>query len=176
MNDVTSIRELFQYMHWADAEVWRAVSETAKAAGDTLLRARLFHLHTVQHGFLAVWQRIPIDFNHLPKPEDFSNLRELAGYGADYHKKVTEYLTDLKEADMNATSNLPWVPVVEAKFGKTLQSTTLWDNLIQVAMHTQHHRGQVNTRVRELGGEPPTIDFIAWAWHGKPDAKWPEWD
>jgi hypothetical protein len=25
----------------------------------------------------------------------------------------------------------------------------------------RHHRGQINTRLRELGNEPPLVDFIA---------------
>ena len=33
-----------------------------------------------------------------------------------------------------------------------------------VAMHTTHHRGQVNARLRELGAEPPLVDYIAWLW------------
>ena len=44
--------------------------------------------------------------------------------------------------------------------------------MIQVAMHTAYHRGQINTRVRELGGEPKLVDFIAWIWYGKPKADW----
>jgi uncharacterized damage-inducible protein DinB len=38
--------------------------------------------------------------------------------------------------------------------------------------HTAYHRGQVNTRLRELGGDPPLVDFIAWIWMGKPGAEW----
>jgi hypothetical protein len=30
---------------------------------------------------------------------------------------------------------------------------------------------QVNTRIRELGGTPPLVDFIAWIWAGKPAGK-----
>jgi hypothetical protein len=27
----------------------------------------------------------------------------------------------------------------------------------------------VNARLREMGGELPLVDFIAWVWFGKPD-------
>jgi uncharacterized damage-inducible protein DinB len=37
----------------------------------------------------------------------------------------------------------------------------------------QKIRAQVNTRLRELGATPPLVDFIAWAWFGKPAAEWP---
>lgn len=35
-----------------------------------------------------------------------------------------------------------------------------------------YHRGQVNTWLRELGLEPPLVDFIAWVWFGKPAPDW----
>jgi uncharacterized damage-inducible protein DinB len=40
-------------------------------------------------------------------------------------------------------------------------------------MHTVYHRGQVNARVRALGGEPPLVDYIAWLWLGRPAPEWP---
>ena len=47
-------------------------------------------------------------------------------------------------------------------------------SILHVAMHSGHHRGQINKRLREIGGEPQTIDFVAWAWIGKPEANWEE--
>ena len=41
-----------------------------------------------------------------------------------------------------------------------------------VVLHTQHHRGQISARLREVGGEPPTVDFIVWLWTGRPGAAW----
>jgi uncharacterized damage-inducible protein DinB len=39
-------------------------------------------------------------------------------------------------------------------------------------MHSQHHRGQNATRLRELGGEPPMTDLIVWYWKGRPGPRW----
>lgn len=44
--------------------------------------------------------------------------------------------------------------------------------LTQAAMHGHYHRGQNATRLRELGGVPPNIDFIAWLHKGQPMACW----
>jgi uncharacterized damage-inducible protein DinB len=30
-------------------------------------------------------------------------------------------------------------------------------------MHSQNHRGQCLTKIRENGGKPPTLDYIKWA-------------
>jgi uncharacterized damage-inducible protein DinB len=39
-------------------------------------------------------------------------------------------------------------------------------------MHSHFHRGQNATRLRELGGEPPTTDYIFWLWKGRPKPVW----
>jgi uncharacterized damage-inducible protein DinB len=39
-----------------------------------------------------------------------------------------------------------------------------------MALHSQHHRGQNATRLRELGAVPPATDLIVWYWKGRPAA------
>jgi uncharacterized damage-inducible protein DinB len=39
---------------------------------------------------------------------------------------------------------------------------TVTEALTQVALHSQHHRGQCSLRLRELDGDPPTVDSIIW--------------
>ena len=56
MNDLTTTRELFAYTAWADANVWTAVLHEAAASTDGRVRDYLFHIHTVQALFLAVWR------------------------------------------------------------------------------------------------------------------------
>jgi uncharacterized damage-inducible protein DinB len=53
---------------------------------------------------------------------------------------------------------------------------TLGETLLQVVNHSTYHRGQINSRLRELGGTPPMTDFIAWVGLGKSGAEWPEPD
>jgi uncharacterized damage-inducible protein DinB len=36
------------------------------------------------------------------------------------------------------------------------------DALMQVAMHSEHHRAQIAMRLRALGGAPPVTDYIIW--------------
>jgi uncharacterized damage-inducible protein DinB len=49
---------------------------------------------------------------------------------------------------------------------------TVAEALTQVAMHTQHHRGQSMTRLRNLGGKPRNVDYIIWAWKQRPEGRW----
>jgi uncharacterized damage-inducible protein DinB len=39
-------------------------------------------------------------------------------------------------------------------------------------MHTQHHRGQLMTRLKDFGGDPKNVDWIIWLWKGRPEARW----
>ena len=51
---------------------------------------------------------------------------------------------------------------------RRFEAPTLAETALQVAMHSTYHRGQVNARLRQIGGEPPLVDFIAWIWFGRP--------
>ena len=35
-------------------------------------------------------------------------------------------------------------------------------------MHSQHHRGQCMTRLKDFGGEPKDVDWLIWLWKQKP--------
>jgi uncharacterized damage-inducible protein DinB len=67
---------------------------------------------------------------------------------------------------------MPWVRSFEAQLGRTLSTPTLAETIFQVTSHSTYHRGQVNARLREVGGEPPLVDYIAWIWFGRPEPSW----
>jgi uncharacterized damage-inducible protein DinB len=81
-------------------------------------------------------------------------------------------LDSLAEESVAQIVALPWGEMVAARIGQTPAASTLAETLQQVTMHSTYHRGQVNARLRELGAEPPLVDFIAWVWLGKPAAHW----
>ncbi len=58
-------------------------------------------------------------------------------------------------------------------WNRPIGAVCVGQSAVQVAMHSTHHRGQVAARLRELGVEPPMVDFIVWVWIGKPAAEWP---
>ncbi len=82
------------------------------------------------------------------------------------------YLSGLSEEALAQIVALPWAEMAAARMGQTPAASTMAETLQQVSMHSAYHRGQVNTRLREIGAEPPLVDFIAWVWLGKPAAQW----
>ena len=96
----------------------------------------------------------------------------MAIWGCEYHIQVNEYLNSINETELNKLIEIPWANRFEKIIGRKPEELSLTETMLQVTMHSQYHRGQVNARFRELGGEPPLIDFIAWVWEGKPGAVW----
>ena len=168
MKLLTTIRELFQHMEWADGLVWQTVAASDAALEDDDLRVRLLHIHMVQRAFLKVWREEPLN------PAGVGDLRgaALAAWGQEYHQEVRQYLLGISEDELDRPVALPWMEYVTARIGKKPETPTLGETLLQVTAHSAYHRGQVNTRLRELGMEPPLVDFIAWVWLGKPEAQW----
>lgn len=170
MDNIETLRELFRHMEWADAKVWAAVLAHKEAAEDDSLKERLCHIHMVQRGFLKVWRGAEV------RPvggKSFPDLRAVMAWARDNYAEFNEYTSGLDGMDIERPIVMPWIEMFEARLGRKADSPSFHETLLQVAMHSAYHRGQVSTRVRELGGEPPLTDFIAWVWSGKPEPEWP---
>lgn len=168
MVNIATIQTLFDHMEWADAEVWKAVLASSTAAEDSKLQEVLYHLHATQRAFLNVWRGESFE-GAFPKFGEAQSIREWA---IAYYEEARTYVNALSEQDLSQPMPLPWAAMVEKRFGRPPETTALGETALQVAMHSTYHRGQINTRLRELGGEPPLVDYIAWLWLGSPDADW----
>jgi uncharacterized damage-inducible protein DinB len=160
---------LLQHMKWADSEVWKKVLGFPSAENDERIKKLLYHLHQVQYAFYFLWNEMPIE---IPKPEIFSDLRSIAKWGFEYQKKLEEFIFSPKFDDKDKVVQIPWSVFIERKIGKKVVPATLEETMLQVASHSTYHRGQINTRFRELGGEPASVDLIVWIWLGKQKADW----
>jgi uncharacterized damage-inducible protein DinB len=162
-----NLKELYAHMQWADASVWRAVLISDAARSDTKLRELFHHLHLVQHAFLHAWRGEAS--NTFPAFADVESLRE---WGRSYYSEIFRHLDTLTEEQISKPAELPWEEIVAQQIGQKPERISLRETLLQVPLHSLYHRGQINLRLRAVGGEPPTVDFIVWAWLGKPEAVW----
>src|SRR5262245_40601033 len=170
MTAIDIIRQLFEHMEWADALVWHSVLSNPVAASDSTIRERLLHTHVVQHGFLHLWRQQALP--ELPTPSDFPDTRQMAWWGRAYHENVATYMAGVDESLLDRALNVPWADQLVVRLGHQPSGIPLAQTMLQVTSHSSHHRGQVNVRIRELGGEPPLIDFVTWIWLGQPSAVW----
>ena len=168
---VVLLQELLRHMEWADAKVWQSVLSTPAAETDSTIRERLLHIHAVQQAFLHIWREQPLPA--FPDKSKFVDLVALASWARQGHAEVAAHSNKMQLDGVEKTAMLPFAAFFEAHFGKSDAKITVGQTILQVTSHSSHHRGQVNTRLRELGIEPPTIDFIVWLWLGKPTADWP---
>jgi uncharacterized damage-inducible protein DinB len=95
----------------------------------------------------------------------------LRDWARPYYSEVRAFIDGCGRDELSAELNMPWAERLSRRFGPVGPST-LAETLLQVVMHSSYHRGQVATRIRELGGDPPLTDFIAWVWQRKPNPAW----
>jgi uncharacterized damage-inducible protein DinB len=156
-------------MEWADARVWAAVNATAASNADGRIRELLVHTHMTQQAFLQVWLG---GTPAIRQAGEFQSLDDVEGWAREYYPQSAAYLAASSEEALRHELLVPWAAWFTASAGREPGPTTLGDTIFQAASHTTYHRGQINVRLREIGGEPPLVDYIAWLWLGSPAAVW----
>ena len=168
--EVLMVKELFNHMSWADARMWSVLVASPRVAEDSGVLKTLHHLHSVHQVFLRLWKEQPPE---LPKMSSFETSRQLGQWACRSHAEIAEFVASVRDSEMAQPVHIPWSTRYADLTQSKVEQTSLLETMTQVVLHTMHHRGQVATRLRELGAEPPLIDYIAWVWSGKPKADWP---
>ena len=164
------LRDAYRHMEWADATVWASVPMNGPP--DPRLRWLLVHLHTVQRAFLSMWTGRPVH-ESFRAAEDFASLGDVRAWAQPVYADVHAFLDASSDQQLTAPLQLPWAEQIGERLGRPPGVSTLGETCFQVASHSTYHRGQINVRLRELGVEPPLVDYIAWIWFDKPNAVWP---
>lgn len=155
-------------MEWADALVWRAVMAFEVSQSDQKLRELFYHLHLVQRAFLRAWRGEPRD---IPYPT-FEDAKSLMKWGQSYYADASSQIAATTDEQIARILQLPWAEIVERELGRKPEQITIAETMLQVPLHSQYHRGQINARLRAVGGEPPRVDYVIWVWLGRPPADW----
>ena len=158
--------DLGRHQSWADAEYWRAFGKCPTATHDEAIRNRLHHLHLVQRAFWSIVEGNDRSTFEMTTPQDFGSISALREYGERSSCMLAEFIERVADDRLSARVQLPWFEK-DPPF-----SITVAEALMQAVMHSQWHRGQNATRLRELGGEPPLMDLIIWYWKDRPAADW----
>jgi uncharacterized damage-inducible protein DinB len=173
MRETDLLHQLVRHAEWADATIWKTalgtLDEESKGL-DSKIEYWLHHIHVVQHAFPRVWQGQPLEF---PEIGDFDDPRAIARWGREGHAELQRYVTEADDAELGRVLQLPWAEELTEKWRRPISPVTLAQSATQVTSHSTHHRGQVASRLREVGAEPPMVDYIAWLWFGQPEAEWP---
>jgi uncharacterized damage-inducible protein DinB len=169
VSSIKTLVDLYRHMQWADAAVWTSVLASENGPTDAKLRECLYHLHMVQRAFLRLWRD---DLRETPYPT-FDDAQSLMQWGRTYYDEAFSHLATLDDEKVSEQVPVPWAKMVEQMIGRPPGATTVGETVLQVALHSLYHRGQVNARLREVGGKPPLVDYIAWIWQDRPAPEWP---
>jgi uncharacterized damage-inducible protein DinB len=126
------------------------------------MRRRVGHVVGVQDGFLAVLRGEAPGGPPDGPPPSFDQLKARA---ESSHRGLRALADSLDNESLARRVSIPWFPEPPCVI-------SVAEALVQVAMHTQHHRGQLMTRLKDFGGEPKNVDWIIWLWKGKPAGRW----
>lgn len=144
------LRSLFRHQVWADEALLEAVQAHPGSLRDQDLYKVLHHIVMVQRVFLCFFHERPFDrAKESQLPESFDQLVQLF---RDTHLEELTFVDGLTESELERRFDLPFFK----------SRPTVAEGLTQVVMHSQNHRGQCLTKIRENGGKPPTLDYIKW--------------
>ncbi|BDU69076.1 DNA damage-inducible protein DinB [Geothrix oryzae] len=154
------LKDLLGHQAWADAMFFHAWGKS-QVREDSELRTRVGHLVDVQEAFLKVLKGEVVSMEEHPLPA-FGDLQLRCRTNHEVFRALGRSLDD---ASLARIVRVPWFPDPPC-----LVSVT--DALVQVCLHTQHHRGQNMTCLKALGAAPKNVDYIIWLWKQKPEARW----
>ena len=155
------LRDLVAHAEWANAVFFPAWGKSP-ARDHEELRQRVRHIIGIQQAFLAIFRGETPGGPPDGPPPSFEVLKARAEI---CHAALRDYAAKLEAETLSRTVRVPWFPDPPCVI-------TIAEALVQVALHTQHHRGQCMTRLKDFGGEPKNVDWIIWLWKQKPAARW----
>ena len=148
---IARFRELFDHQAWADAAILNAIRACEVAASDEQLRKTLHHIVMVQRAFLSIFLKRAFDMQK--ESQEPASLGEFEALFRETQAEELTFVRRLNPVELEREIDMPWIPGLRLSLSQAL---------LQVVMHSQSHRGQCASRLRALGGTPPTTDYILW--------------
>jgi uncharacterized damage-inducible protein DinB len=158
---VNHLCDLMNHAAWANAVLFHAWDKSPAREHEEM-RRRVDHVVGVQNAFLSVLRGEPLGALPEGPPPSFDELKARA---ESSHSGLCAFAGALEAESLTRTVRIPWFPDPPCVI-------TVAEALVQAAMHTQHHRGQLMTRLKDFGGTPKNVDWIIWLWRGRPQARW----
>jgi uncharacterized damage-inducible protein DinB len=155
------LRDLLAHAEWANAVFFHTWGKSP-ARDHEELRRRVDHIVMVQNGFLTILSGGPPVWPPDGPPPSFDDLKARA---VASHAGLRDFAAALTQEGLARKVRIPWFPDPPCEI-------TVGEALVQVALHSQHHRGQCMTRLKDFGGEPKNVDWIIWLWKQKPQGRW----
>lgn len=161
-------RKLINHMEWADAQIWMSVLNLPSLEHDEWIKERLHHYHSTQWAYGQILLKLPII---IPELNSFPDIRSIGFWARRFYKEMSVRFIGLNETELQQNVEFPWVAQVVKQLG-SITPATVGESILQLVLHSTHHRGQAAMYLRQVGAEPPMTDFIAWIWMQCPAPEW----
>ena len=156
------LQEMFEYNYWARDLQLRACTgltdeQFLRPLGSSFASLR----DTTVHLFWAEWLWLERWLGRSPtkrEAEDFAtsrfpNVRAIEDRWRTTEHDARHYLSGLTEDKLIR-------PLTYTNLQGEKWIYPLWQTLFHVINHQTYHRGQITTMLRQLGAQPPQIDFL----------------
>ncbi len=156
-----TLKDLVGHLRWADGVAFHALGKYPAAQAERDVLERLDHSATTALYFakLLRGEEVTRPSGEIPP---FDAIRAKARQAGE---NLAAWLDAASEADLDRSIPVPW-------FKDRPQGFKASEALLQAILHTQHHRAQTMTRLKQLGGEAKNVDYIIWIWKDRPEARW----
>lgn len=153
-----TIRKLFAYYYWArDAQLaaCEALGEeqfTRELGGSfASVRDTFTHLLVAEWAWNSRWHRRPL--GNVPDPKDIPAVAGLRQRWEPVEAGVGEFLSAL-------TDDALVQPFSFTNMQGKENTCELWQTFYHFVNHQSYHRGQITNQLRQLGAEPPSVDYV----------------
>lgn len=160
MIELDTVRTLLRYSDWANGQILRASARLGDEPldrpfdmGRGSLRLTLMHIHAGEYVWLQRWG----GKTETPWPDEEEHLSVVTlaeSFGQMYARR-DGFLKGLSNADLAR-------PIVYRDSKGSLFTATLGNMMLQMCVHSMHHRSQAVNMLRRLGAAPPELDYMMW--------------
>lgn len=140
------LKHLVEHSNWANRRILSALGQHASGDGVELF-AHILTTENVYYQRITGQEPWPLEF--WPK----LSMEEMADLIQENYTKYSSFISSHSE---NQLSDM--VKYRNSK-GTTYQND-ISEMIVHIALHGQHHRGQIARWIRTEGGEPPVTDYI----------------
>ena len=150
---------LFTYDRWANAKVLDACRKLSAeqyvaepAPGWSSVRSTIYHIALATEWNLRALAGAPDD--SIPTEADVATVDDVARLQERASRRFEELRPTLTPGRLNTVLTLHAI-------GRTF-TLPRWAILRHIVNHSSYHRGQVASKLKRFGIEPPNTDFFFW--------------
>ncbi|MEK3934579.1 DinB family protein [Sporosarcina sp. FSL W7-1349] len=147
-----TIKCMMNHLYWADGRMLDALEDSGTKNKDLMKLVR--HVGVAERVWLSRLQgKGSEQYSLWEEAEDLTVIRTIFEENAEHYRVYIEGLEESGLDEMVDYANQSGVPF----------RTSVRDILLQVLLHGQYHRGQINRALRIESAEPVQVDYITFA-------------